>query len=199
MCACVQLLRIGNYLFVEPTATTRNGQATSDWYSLRHLRRDVSHLCASLTTPVPFSHLNLNLMNIPTLASLLQAPSMKLYIDYVNKYDSTLQIVKKYRTENVIFDGFLKAGQEDNDAKGRGFHDFTVMPIQRIPRYVLLLQQIIKYTDASHPDFANIEAALKEVEKIASYINQKKKEYDLTEKVAMVQSCFVPKVCLFVC
>jgi hypothetical protein len=102
--------------------------------------------------------------------------------------------VKRYRVENPIFDSFLKAGQEDNDAKGRGFHDFTVMPIQRIPRYVLLLQQVIKYTETSHPDYANIERALRTVEEIASYINTKKKEYDLNERVSMVQSCFVPRV-----
>lgn len=39
---------------------------------------------------------------------LLQAPSMKLYIDYVNKYEGAIQTIDKYKAQNPYFVNFLR-------------------------------------------------------------------------------------------
>ena len=59
---------------------------------------------------------------------------------------------------------------------------------------MLLLKELLKNTSDSHPDYVHIEKALTEVEKIASYINSKKKEYESQEAVAMIQARMMPKV-----
>jgi len=33
---------------------------------------------------------------------------------------------------------------------------YLIMPIQRIPRYRLLLQELLRNTDCDHPDFENV-------------------------------------------
>jgi hypothetical protein len=38
--------------------------------------------------------------------------------------------------------------------------DFLVKPIQRLPKYVLLFKDLLKHTDADHPDYAFIAASL---------------------------------------
>jgi len=46
------------------------------------------------------------------------------------------------------------------------------MPIQRIPRYRLLLQELLKYTPETHPDYANINKAVAEIMKVAEHVNE---------------------------
>jgi len=67
------------------------------------------------------------------------------------------------------------------------------MPIQRIPRYVLLMNELLKKTEMGHRDYMNIKHALEEVEKIAFYINEKKRMYDNQEMVQKIQERFSPK------
>lgn len=39
---------------------------------------------------------------------------------------------------------------------GLSVESFLILPVQRIPRYVLLLQDLLKYTNATHQDFNNL-------------------------------------------
>lgn len=132
---------------------------------------------------------------------------MKLYIDYVNKYDNTVKMIRDYAQANPLFDSYLKVsdlksnqylipqqGQDDPDSKGRGLTDFLIMPVQRIPRYVMLLQQLIKYTPDNHPDYSAINTGLSKISEIAGYINSQKKDYDSKTRVAEIQNLFGPKV-----
>jgi hypothetical protein len=49
---------------------------------------------------------------------------------------------------------------------------FLIMPVQRIPRYVLLLKELLKYTNPSHPDFPLLEQAYAKVKKILDELNR---------------------------
>lgn len=121
------------------------------------------------------------------------APSMKLYIDYVNKYDNTIKKIKEYEDASPTFRQFLSATSEDPDSNSRSIYDYWIMPVQRIPRYCLLLNEIMKYTSTDHSDYSFIKQALLQIQKIAEYINDGKKKYDSQEKVAMIQQRLNPK------
>lgn len=47
---------------------------------------------------------------------------------------------------------------------------YLVLPIQRIPRYILLLQEMLKYTPKLHPDHSILEQALQKMKTIANYV-----------------------------
>ena len=49
------------------------------------------------------------------------------------------------------------------------------MPVQRIPRYVMLLGELLRFTPERHPDRAPLEHALREVKALAQYINEEAK------------------------
>lgn len=55
---------------------------------------------------------------------------------------------------------------------------FLIMPIQRIPRYNLLLLDIKKHTWEEHGDYQNLVKACEGMEEVAQYLNSKKKESD---------------------
>jgi predicted nucleic acid-binding Zn-ribbon protein len=61
------------------------------------------------------------------------------------------------------------------------------MPVQRIPRYRMLLQELQKRTPPNHVDYAAIEVALGEVNKVAQYVNESKRKEENNVIVFHVQ------------
>lgn len=45
------------------------------------------------------------------------------------------------------------------------------MPVQRIPRYRMLLQELVDNTLEEHPDSAKLTESLEEMKKVADFIN----------------------------
>ncbi|KAJ6245368.1 faciogenital dysplasia protein [Anaeramoeba flamelloides] len=62
------------------------------------------------------------------------------------------------------------------------------MPIQRIPRYVMLLQDMVKHTNKNHPDYDNLKQSLTKVQEIAIYCNEKKREADQMAETFKIES-----------
>lgn len=50
-----------------------------------------------------------------------------------------------------------------------------ILPIQRIPRYELLLKELLKYTATDHKDRENLESSLAKVKDVAERINEGKR------------------------
>ena len=63
---------------------------------------------------------------------------------------------------------------------------YLIMPIQRIPRYVMLLSDLLKHTDPSHPDYKQLEQAVTKVEGVARYINEKKREDENMKRLLVI-------------
>ena len=51
------------------------------------------------------------------------------------------------------------------------FGSYLIMPVQRIPRYKMLLSELLKVTGSKHHDYHDLLRALKMVEKIAEKVN----------------------------
>ena len=52
------------------------------------------------------------------------------------------------------------------------------MPAQRIPRYRLLLTDLLRNTPTEHPDFSNLEKALAMIESIATFVNEEIRRHE---------------------
>ena len=49
--------------------------------------------------------------------------------------------------------------------------DYLIVPIQRLPRYMLLISSIVKVTKADHPDYQNLNTALGKIREVTDYVN----------------------------
>jgi len=65
---------------------------------------------------------------------------------------------------------------------------YLILPIQRIPRYVLLLQELVKHTWKDHADYQKLCEAWGKMQKTANYMNEKKKETENSFKVLEIKS-----------
>ena len=63
-----------------------------------------------------------------------------------------------------------------------------IQPIQRLPRYVLLLKELLKNTPEDHPDFAFTEKALRSIEEVADHVNGMLESHSNQKKVLEIQS-----------
>lgn len=65
----------------------------------------------------------------------------------------------------------------EREHKGKlGLDQLLIKPVQKIPRYELLIQRLLKHTDLSHPDYELLSAAQKEVHELVVKINCTERE-----------------------
>lgn len=58
-----------------------------------------------------------------------------------------------------------------------------IKPVQRMLKYPLLLQEILATTPASHPDHANLVAAIEDIERVAESINEQNRRREIIAKI----------------
>ena len=62
------------------------------------------------------------------------------------------------------------------------------MPVQRIPRYVLLLRELKKNTPPDHPETESLAVALTKIESIGTHINESKRQVEQMSKLLDIQN-----------
>jgi hypothetical protein len=106
---------------------------------------------------------------------LSQTDSFKFYSSFVNTYQASTDAYERIR-ETLIYKELCKALEERG---GRlSFNSLMVTPIQRIPRYLLLLRDLLNNTPPAHPDHAKLSVVLPKMEEVATYINTEKSKFD---------------------
>jgi hypothetical protein len=92
---------------------------------------------------------------------LKYAPLFQLYCEYANAFnDASQRIAAHTKRSNKLRDFLAKAALRDSRCKHRSLDAFLIMPIQRVPRYALLLQDLGKALPEHHNSRAEVEEAL---------------------------------------
>jgi hypothetical protein len=63
-----------------------------------------------------------------------------------------------------------------------------ITPVQRIPRYLLLLKELIKSTPEVHSEYQDLQEALRIVEQSCHHVNNTKKDQDFSSSMLSLQS-----------
>ncbi|KAI7849005.1 Dbl homology domain-containing protein [Circinella umbellata] len=85
---------------------------------------------------------------------------MVVFLKYAVHYEAHSKLIRR-ACNNVVF---LKIEQESltrRDTNRMGISDYLIAPFQRVPRYCLLIKDLIKHTDRNDPQFAELDVALK--------------------------------------
>jgi FYVE/RhoGEF/PH domain-containing protein 5/6 len=67
--------------------------------------------------------------------------------------------------------------------EGNGLQSFLILPVQRMPRYEMLLKELYKDTSASHPDHTPLATAIEGIVQINIYLNEKKKQAESNQRL----------------
>jgi hypothetical protein len=115
------------------------------------------------------------------------APAFEVYSAYVNNYDHSMAVLARVKQQDK-FRAFCDENQAT--AKGLDLSSFLIMPVQRIPRYELLLREVIKQSEPDHPDLPRLEAAAEAVKQVANRVNNAKAEAENAKAVAELATKF---------
>ena len=96
---------------------------------------------------------------------------LKMYKEYLAFYEGGIVRLAKLVTTNRKFVEFLEKSRADPRCLGMGIDSFLMEPVQRIPRYRMLLEELLKYTSEDNEDHANIAIALENVDFLSLFLS----------------------------
>lgn len=105
------------------------------------------------------------------LSSSYHIDVLRIYSNYVNNFPRAIGVINKSSRGSHKFRKFLQSCSSNSECEGLDLPAFLLTPIQRLPRYVLLLRQLSKYTDAGHPDSFHIANALETMKQMINILN----------------------------
>ncbi|GAM23362.1 hypothetical protein SAMD00019534_065370 [Acytostelium subglobosum LB1] len=120
------------------------------------------------------------------------APYMKvLYKAYCLNYDTAIECLQKAK-KNEMFNLFIKAclDHPENPMK-QSLETLLITIVQRIPRYILLIQDMNSNTWHDHIDRDNLRAALKLIQSAAGEVNTSIKMAESQSKVLEIQRSLI--------
>jgi hypothetical protein len=74
------------------------------------------------------------------------------------------------------------------------FSSLLILPIQRIPRYEMLIRELLRKTPPRHPDYKDLNDAFAKIKAIALLIDSRKDEQIDFQEVIRVHSILEPKL-----
>eukprot|EP01108_Squamamoeba_japonica_P007949 TRINITY_DN690_c0_g1_i3.p1 TRINITY_DN690_c0_g1~~TRINITY_DN690_c0_g1_i3.p1 ORF type:complete len:769 (-),score=240.15 TRINITY_DN690_c0_g1_i3:90-2396(-) len=103
------------------------------------------------------------------------------YSLFINNYNTAMATVDRLSLKKEFKDWM--AGVMAKQTKQNMLSGLLIQPIQRIPRYILLLTDLIKHTTGPHSDYDSLCDALEAIKRSADEINESKRRVEDTEVV----------------
>ncbi|XP_020280620.1 FYVE, RhoGEF and PH domain-containing protein 4-like [Pseudomyrmex gracilis] len=116
------------------------------------------------------------------------APFFKLYSVYVYDYTQVLHLIQTSEENNPAFKKFI-SDQETRPEVSRKLSSLLITPVQRVPRYQLLVKEVLQHTPCRHKEYRPLQSCLVEIEKSAKHINSLIAQNEETQKLLNLQKC----------
>lgn len=100
----------------------------------------------------------------------------KIYTDYTNEFDVCMSTLSELKRTNKKLRPILEEIDQQLQLVGPKVNlmSYLIMPVQRIPRYQLLLRSLINASSTGHPRYKQMQQAQSKLKKIATYMNENK-------------------------
>ncbi|EEZ99641.1 rho guanine nucleotide exchange factor 39 [Tribolium castaneum] len=118
------------------------------------------------------------------------APFFKCYSFYASGFRNSLDILQNCHRDNQKFGKFLEMQETRPEVQSK-LSALLIAPIQRVPRYKLLLSSLLKLTNPSDHDYQSLFDSLKKVEDAANHINTIIKEQENMQRLIELQRCLI--------
>ncbi len=99
-------------------------------------------------------------------------PFLKMYTQFASNSEEAMRLLRDLQENNSTFAAFTAECMANPRCRGQSLDSFLIMPIQRIPRYLLLLAELKKHTPLDHPDYAHLGKAETLIGVTAKHINE---------------------------
>ncbi|XP_063807274.1 rho guanine nucleotide exchange factor 17 isoform X2 [Pseudophryne corroboree] len=117
-----------------------------------------------------------NWLEIQTVGDILVESFSKeilvtIYSAYIDNFLNAKDAVRVAKEARPAFMKFLEQCTRENKEK-QGLADLMIKPVQRIPRYELIVKDLLKHTPEEHPDHLCLLDAQRNIKQLAERINK---------------------------
>uniref|UniRef100_H2YI26 DH domain-containing protein n=1 Tax=Ciona savignyi TaxID=51511 RepID=H2YI26_CIOSA len=110
----------------------------------------------------------------------------RCYPPFVNFFESSVETITRCESRSSRFHAFLKINHAKRECGRQTLAELLINPVQRVPRIILLLQDIKKHTErenSDHPDISNIQSSIDALKKVMTYINEDKRKTESQKQI----------------
>ena len=115
-------------------------------------------------------------------------PFFKIYCLYISHVEKVNQELSRLEQDPRYFALHDEIQESLPTQPKLDLRSFLIMPVQRLPRYNLLLSQLLSTTPPDHPDYTNLEAALAQIKVVTMDVNEKIKLIEKKTKVLIIKN-----------
>lgn len=101
---------------------------------------------------------------------------LRVYPPFVNYFEMTKEALIQCDRQYPRFHAFLKFNELRVECGRQTLAELLITPVQRIPRILLLLQDLLKHTDSSHNDHTPLKHAVEALKTVMTNINEDKRK-----------------------
>ncbi|KAM5170310.1 FYVE, RhoGEF and PH domain-containing protein 4 isoform 2-T2 [Mantella aurantiaca] len=126
--------------------------------------------------------------NNPRIGDILQklAPFLKMYAEYVKNFDNAMETVKTWMERSTQFKHVVEEIQREGKCGSLTLQHHMLGPVQRIPRYEMLLKDYLRKLPQDSFDRSDAEKSLEIISTAASHSNSAIRKMENLKKLLMV-------------
>ncbi|XP_014236278.1 FYVE, RhoGEF and PH domain-containing protein 1-like [Trichogramma pretiosum] len=115
------------------------------------------------------------------------APFLKMYTEYVKNFDYAINLISTLQQKIPRFAAIVNEIQKMDECAKLSLAHHMLGPIQRLPRYELLLKDYLRNLVKDNPDYEDTKKALELVSTAANHTNEAMKKIDKFKKLLEIQ------------
>ncbi|XP_077423351.1 FYVE, RhoGEF and PH domain-containing protein 4-like isoform X2 [Vanacampus margaritifer] len=109
----------------------------------------------------------------PRIGDILQklTPFLKMYAEYVKNFDKAMELLKQWSDRSPQFKSIIQEIQSQEACGSLTLQHHMLEPVQRVPRYEMLLKDYLKKLPQDDPDRRDAEKSLEIIATAATHSN----------------------------
>ncbi|KAJ8683067.1 hypothetical protein QAD02_018859 [Eretmocerus hayati] len=125
----------------------------------------------------------------PRLGDIMKnfAPFLKMYTEYVKNFDNAINLVSSLQQKVPRFAAIVDEIQKMEECAKLSLAHHMLSPIQRLPRYEMLLKDYLRNLVKDSPDYEDTKKALELVSTAANHTNEAMKKIDKFKRLLEIQ------------
>ncbi|XP_042213661.1 protein vav-like isoform X3 [Homarus americanus] len=113
--------------------------------------------------------------------------NLLLYGDYCANLTTAQQELEDVMNNNETVKNVIQECQREVSDGRHQLREYLVVPLQRILKYHLLLQELVRHTQPNHADLHNLKKAYEAMMDLAEYINEVKRDKEMQQIINDLQ------------
>ncbi|XP_053282178.1 FYVE, RhoGEF and PH domain-containing protein 4a isoform X6 [Pleuronectes platessa] len=121
----------------------------------------------------------------PRIGDILQklTPFLKMYAEYVKNFDKAMELLKQWTDRSPQFKSIIQEIQTQEACGSLTLQHHMLEPVQRVPRYEMLLKDYLKKLPEDDPDRRDSEKSLEIIATAATHSNSAIRKSDNLKKL----------------